>query len=69
MDVRSTDQATDCGPESTDWTTIGARILEAALIATAIHQHECARRAESAGDATLALQGRAPAAAGAGEAW
>jgi hypothetical protein len=43
MASRSTDQATDCIQVSTDWTTIGARILKAALIASAIHADECRR--------------------------
>lgn len=38
-----TDRATDCEVGSTDWTTIGARILDAALIASAMHAGECAR--------------------------
>ena len=41
MASRSIDQATDCIQVSTDWTTIGTRILEAALIASAIHAQEC----------------------------
>lgn len=46
MDRRSlTDRATDCTLGSTDWTTIGARIQEAALIASAIHARECSRPA------------------------
>lgn len=43
MVLRSIDLATDCEMGSTDWTTIGARILEAALIASAIHARECRR--------------------------
>ncbi|HOB75281.1 MAG TPA: hypothetical protein PKG54_12240 [Phycisphaerae bacterium] len=41
MVTRSADQATDCTAGFTDWTTIGTRILEAALIASAIHAQEC----------------------------
>jgi hypothetical protein len=41
MIARSIDQAKECSQASTDWTTIGARILEAALIASAIHASEC----------------------------
>lgn len=37
MDVLLKHKATDCDSRSTDWTTIGARILEAATIASAIH--------------------------------
>ena len=48
MVTRSADQATDCRHESTDWTTIGSRILEAALIASAIHTRECAGQAGKA---------------------
>ncbi len=40
MVTRSADQATDCTARFTDWTTIGSRILEAALIASAIHARE-----------------------------
>ena len=43
MASRSIDPATDCIQVSTDWTTIGARILKAALIASAIHAEECRR--------------------------
>ncbi len=38
-----TDRATDCTGGSTDWTTIGARILAAAAIASAIHARESTR--------------------------
>ncbi len=43
MVARSSDQAKDCRRESTDWTTIGTRILQAALIASAIHAREHGR--------------------------
>lgn len=44
MERRSlSDRATDCTHGSTDWTTIGARILDAALIASAIHAGEFSR--------------------------
>jgi hypothetical protein len=46
MVARSLDLATDCERESTDWTTIGTRILHAALIASAIHTRECSHRPE-----------------------
>jgi len=40
MDTRSRDRAKDCELGSTDWTTLGARISEAATIASAIHLQE-----------------------------
>ncbi len=42
---RSFDQATDCSNRPTDWATIGARVLQAAALAGAIHMSEGARRA------------------------
>lgn len=37
MEVLEQHEVTDDRRRSTDWTTIGARILEAATLATAIH--------------------------------
>ncbi len=37
MEVLDRHEVTDDRKRSTDWTTIGARILEAATLATAIH--------------------------------
>jgi hypothetical protein len=72
MVPRSLDQATDCEKGSTDWTTIGTRILEAALIASAFHARECRRPAGAgsvangwpAGDRELVIDRRE-----AGPAW
>ena len=43
MDVLTEHTVKDDQPKSTDWTSIGARILEAATLATAIHLDELAR--------------------------
>lgn len=40
MEVLDQHQVTDDPQQSTDWTTIGTRILEAATLATAIHLEE-----------------------------
>ena len=42
MAVLDQHQVTDDRMQSTDWTTIGSRILEAATLATAIHLDELA---------------------------
>jgi hypothetical protein len=43
MEVLAQHKVTDDQTKSTDWTTIGARILEAATLATAIHLDELSR--------------------------
>lgn len=49
MDVLEGHQATEGRPRSTDWTTMGARILEAATIASAIHLEELSQGAVASG--------------------
>ena len=44
MSVRRLHEAKDCEPGSTDWTAIGTRILEAAGMASMVHQAERLRR-------------------------
>jgi hypothetical protein len=44
MEVLDQHQVTDDRMQSTDWTSIGTRILEAATLATAIHLDELASR-------------------------
>lgn len=57
MDVLEQHQVTDGQTQSTDWTTIGTRILEAATLATAIHLEMCRMSAALEGlrDADLPL--------------
>ena len=43
MSVRWQHKAKDCGPRSTDWTAIGARILQVATMASAVHMVERAK--------------------------
>jgi len=60
MEVLDTHKVTDDLTASTDWTTLGARILEAATIATAIHLHErtyAGSRREHAGDPSFPGRG------------
>jgi len=57
MDVLLKHQATDCDRRSTDWTTIGARILEAATIASAMHRQEVG---PAAGPVDPAREGEGP---------
>lgn len=40
MRVRLSEQATDCHSPSMDWTALGARILQVATLAGAVHQME-----------------------------
>jgi len=40
MSVRWQHEATDCSGRSTDWTAIGARILQTAAMASAVHMAE-----------------------------
>jgi hypothetical protein len=58
MDRRSTDRATDCIRGSTDWTSIGARILQAASIASAVHLHEQAQAAACGGRQSSGTEAR-----------
>jgi hypothetical protein len=51
MGVRDPHAATDCSHRSTDWTTIGARIREAAITASLIHMAERVREGRPASDA------------------
>jgi hypothetical protein len=46
MEVLDQHQVTDDRSQSTDWTSIGTRILEAATLATAMHLDELAGRPE-----------------------
>jgi hypothetical protein len=43
MSVRRSHEAMDCMTRSTDWTVIGARIVQAAAVASAVHVAERAR--------------------------
>ena len=47
MSVQRKHEATDCDLRSTDWTTIGARILQVAAMASAIHMAERAKARHS----------------------
>jgi len=53
MSVRAMHRAMDCETGSTDWTTIGTRILQAAEMASAVHLAE--RAGESPAPSTDAL--------------
>ena len=44
MSVQRVHEAKDCDTRSTDWTTIGARILKAAATVSLVHQAERVRR-------------------------
>ena len=58
---RSMDQATDCELGPTDWATIGARILQAAALASAVHLSEGARRSGEGPDLSHGgVHGRTP---------
>lgn len=46
MEVLDQHQVTDDRMKSTDWTSMGRRILEAATIASAIHLDELAQQSE-----------------------
>ncbi|MHC4445926.1 MAG: hypothetical protein ACYTF1_14235 [Planctomycetota bacterium] len=48
MDMRSPEQAMDCVGGFMDWTAIGARILQTAAKASAIHLHQNAEAGHEA---------------------
>lgn len=64
MSVRLPHDATECDSWSTDWTTIGARILRMAEVASGLHLIEHARRQR--GDASVG-DPRGPDGGGGGE--
>lgn len=57
MELPARHEAKEGRPASTDWTTIGSRILEAATLATAIHVAEMTQhdQGESAADTSAGI--------------